>query len=106
MWCMKDPSGPYADIGWRLRAIREHFGMNQTEFAQAADVPYKSLSQWESGRFRISIQGALRLREKFNISLDFIYCGSLDTLPMKMANALSSSPLLKNSSRSTVRGED
>ena len=98
---MKKVSGRYADISNRLRAIREYYGMSSTEFAEEIGRPLKSYSQWESGENRISIDGALSLRHRFGITLDFIYDGNLDALPFKIANALSSSPLVNASNKST-----
>jgi len=103
----RTPTGQYADIAGRLRAVREgFFGMKQKDFAEAAGVSPKSYSQWESGGFRISIQGAIKLRSAFNISLDFIFTGSLETLPHNMIKAISDNPLLKISNTSTVSGPD
>jgi len=89
---IKITNGKYSDIANRLRAVRHIFGMTSKDFADQAGVPPKSYSQWESGGFRISIDGAMRLQERYGISLDFIYLGSIDTLPNKIATALSSSP--------------
>ncbi|WP_425537495.1 helix-turn-helix transcriptional regulator [Phaeobacter gallaeciensis] len=79
--------------------------MKSKEFAEQADVSPKSYSQWESGDFRISIDGAIKIQSRYGISLDFIYTGRLDTLPIKMASAVASSPLLKNTKASTVNPE-
>ncbi|MFS8181470.1 helix-turn-helix transcriptional regulator [Pseudovibrio denitrificans] len=83
-------SGRYADSATRLRAVRKYFGMNQKDFAANADIQYKSYNQWESGDFRVSIPGAIKLRERYGISMDFIYIGNIDALPTKMANELMS----------------
>lgn len=99
----KKISGRYANIANRLRVVRAYFEMGSKEFADQAGVPPKSYSQWESGDFRVSIDGAIRLRDRYGISMDFIYTGSLDTLPNKIAAAVSSNPLLKNSSASTEK---
>ena len=88
----KTVTGKYSEIANRLRAVREVYGMSSKEFADQAGVPPKSYSQWESGDFRISIDGAIRLQARYGTSLDFIYLGSIDTLPNKIATALSSSP--------------
>lgn len=102
---LKNISGPFADIAVRLRAVEIYTGLSQKEFSEAADVQQKSMSQWQSGEFRISIQGALKLRERYGISLDFIYCGNIDALPTKMANVLSSMLRDSNSSKSNESGE-
>lgn len=98
-------TGRFAAISNRLRAVRAYYELPSNEFAKQAGVSAKSYSQWESGNFRVSIDGAIRLRDRYGISLDFIYLGSLDTLPNKIATAVSSSPLVKNSSTSTVTPE-
>jgi transcriptional regulator with XRE-family HTH domain len=85
----------------RLRAVRAHYGLGSAEYAKQANVSPKSYSQWESGDFRISIDGAIRLHDRYGISLDFIYCGSLDGMPHKIANAVSSSPLVSSAKTST-----
>lgn len=97
--------GKFADISNRLRAVRSYYDLNSKEFAEQAGVPPKSYSQWESGQFRVSIDGALKIQARYGISLDFIYTGRLDTLPNKIAAALSSSPLVINSNASTVSPE-
>jgi transcriptional regulator with XRE-family HTH domain len=101
----KKTSGRFADIANRLRAVRGFYGMSSIGYAQQAGVNHKSYSQWESGDHRISIDGAILLRERYGVSLDFIYLGSVDTLPAKIANAVSSSPLLINSSTSKDSGD-
>lgn len=98
-------TGKFADISNRLRAVREFYDLSSKEFAEQANVPPKSYSQWESGSFRISIDGAIKIQSRYGISLDFIYTGRLDTLPNNMAAAVSSNPLIKNSSVSTVSPE-
>ncbi|MCV6576292.1 MAG: helix-turn-helix domain-containing protein [Cohaesibacter sp.] len=101
----KEITGRYADIALRLRAARAYFDMSQKEFAEAADVQQKSYNQWESGDFRASIQGAIKLRERYGISLDFIYVGNMDALPTKMSNALTSILRESASNKSNDRGE-
>jgi len=97
----KPVSGRYAAISQRLRAIRAYYDLPSKEFAALADVPPKSYSQWESGDFRISIEGATKLGARFGTTLDFIYLGRIDTLPTNLAKAVASSPLLKATSKSS-----
>ena len=82
----------YQDIADRLIEVREILGMNQVQFARKAKLGARRLNNWETGRYRISLNGALRLRETYGLPLDFIYCGSVDMLPNKIASALASSP--------------
>ena len=105
---MKPPrsTGRFAEIALRLRAIRHYLGMTQRQVADEIGVDRQSISQWESGDFRISIDGALQMRSVFNISLDFIYVGRDDALPHKMATELRSILRDKNSRVSTENGDD
>jgi len=97
----KTVSGRYADIAHRLRAVRAYYDMPSNEFAALADVPPKSYSQWESGDFRVSIEGAIKLGARFGVTLDFVYLGRIDTLPTNLAKAVASSPLLRQTSASS-----
>lgn len=94
---MKLEQRPFGDIARRLRDARTVLELDQTAFAGRAGLKNQTYSNWESGNFRISIDGALALRETYGLSLDFIYCGNLDALPHKIAKALASSPRVKNS---------
>lgn len=100
---IKPVHGKFMDISNRLRALRSYYDMSSKDFAEQMSVPPKSYSQWESGDFRMSLDGALKMQERYGISLDFIYTGRLDTLPNKVSFALSSSPLLMISKASTVK---
>lgn len=96
----------YPELARRLTAVREALGYKtQSDFAKGAGISYKSYSQCENGTHSLSLPNAIRLRERYGISLDFIYCGSLDTLPHKIASALSSIPLDSTSSTSKVNGD-
>ncbi|WP_321829772.1 helix-turn-helix transcriptional regulator [Thalassovita sp.] len=99
---IESKTGKYADIANRLRAVRAYYDLNSKDFAEQAEVPYKSYSQWESGQFRVSIDGAMKIERRYGISLDFIYLGRLDTLPNRIATALASNPSVKQTSASTV----
>ena len=89
------PRGRYADLARRLRAARDYYGLGSMEFAEAADVPFRSYSQWESGQFRPSIEGAIKLRERWALSLDFIFVGRLETLPVPLAQAVARHPMMR-----------
>ena len=99
---VKVVSGVHAPISNRLRAVRAVMQMNQKDFAEGAGIAQKSYNLYEAGTHRISIPNAIRLRETYGITLDFIYCGSLDTLPHTIAVALASNPAVNASSTSNV----
>ncbi|MBO9428197.1 helix-turn-helix transcriptional regulator [Sulfitobacter sp. R18_1] len=93
---VKVVTGRYADIAHRLRAVRAYYDLGSAEYAEQANVSPKSYSQWESGDFRVSVDGAIRLHERYGISLDYIYLGVLDALPHKISAFL---PALKGGMR-------
>lgn len=93
---MLSMDGPFSDIAERLILVRTALaekGQSQKEFAEAAGIPAKNYNNWESSNFRISLDGALKLREAYGVPLDFIYCGGMvDRLPEKVRSALRSMP--------------
>lgn len=79
---------PYADIGHRLRWHREQIvQMNQRDYAAAIDVKRATYTCWETGTQRLSLNGALVLREKYGLPLDWLFLGIDDALPMTLRNA-------------------
>lgn len=82
-----DDKYPHRDIGLRLQAIRESTGLNPTEFTELIGVNYTRYLNWESGQRRLLPDEAIKLCEKFDVSLDFIYRGILSALPEKILKA-------------------
>ena len=95
-------NGPFSDIAERLLLVRTALGgkdQSQKEYAETAGIPAKTYNNWETGNFRISLDGALKLREAYGVPLDFVYCGGMvDKLPEKVRNALRSRPRDNHSS--------
>lgn len=78
---------PYADIAERLRWHRELLGLSQADYAERINTKRSAYSLWESGSHRLSLNGALEIRRTFGLSLDFMYEGIDDALPMTLRNA-------------------
>lgn len=78
---------PFADIADRLKWHRNSLGLTQEEYAEAIGVKRSRYSRWEAGSDRLSLDGALALRKKYGLSLDFLYEGNADALPMTLRNA-------------------
>lgn len=73
------------DIAKRLVQTREALGFpNQVDFCAAIDVAKNVYNPFEKGRRRISVDIALKIRRKFSIPLDWIYCGDSSQLPAKL----------------------
>ena len=88
---------PYADIAARIRWHRELEGLNQTDYAEKAGLKRSQLSNWESGQQSVSIDGARKLRRTYGLSMDFIFEGIEDALPMTLRIALRDKPSVKAS---------
>jgi transcriptional regulator with XRE-family HTH domain len=84
---MTDDSRPYADIALRLKWHRELEGLSQEDYATKIGMKRPRYSLWETGTHRLSLDGALALRLRFGLSLDFMYEGIDDALPMTLRNA-------------------
>lgn len=95
----------YKEIGWRLKKVREFYDMNQVDFAKNADLSNSQYNNWETGKQRLSLSGALRIKSKYDVSLDYLYLGILSALSINMRNALSSSPRVNASNKSSDRPE-
>lgn len=90
---MKDQVRPHADIAERIKWHRQSVvRMTQAEYADALGVKRSALSLWEAGTQRLSLDGALALRTKYGLSLDFMYEGIDDALPMTLRNAWRDKP--------------
>lgn len=85
---------PYGEIAARIRWHRALEGTNQQEYAERAGLKRAQVSNWETGQQRVSVDGALKLRDTYGLSLDFIYAGIDDALPMTLRQALRDSPLV------------
>lgn len=90
------PDKPFSDIGDRLRWHREMLGLEQAEYvAPLPAVKRSAYSNWEVGSSRLSLNGALALSDVYGLSLDFLYLGNADTLPMALRNAWLSRSFVK-----------
>jgi transcriptional regulator with XRE-family HTH domain len=83
---MPRSSTPAADtlteLGRRLRDYREALTMNQAEFAKGAGLAVNTYNQWEQGKKRPDVAGAARICDAHGLTLDYIYRGKTDGLPV------------------------
>ena len=98
MLCGMDSTDkPFADIADRLRWHRDLEGLNQRDYAAKAGLKRAQLNNWESGFYRLSLDGALALRRTYGLSLDFMYEGNDDALPMTLRAAWRDRPEVRAS---------
>lgn len=74
------PANPYSieAIAQRLVATREALGLSQAEFCRRAGVAANTYNQWEMAKGRPSIDGATKIADEFDLTLDWIYRGKID----------------------------
>ncbi len=90
---MKDQLRPHADIAEKIKWHRQQVvRLTQEQYADALGVKRSALSLWEAGTHRLSLDGALAIRSKYGLSLDFMYEGIDDALPMTLRNAWRDKP--------------
>ena len=94
---------PFGDIAYRIRWHREVTGLDQLPYAEKAGLKRSQLSNWESGNTRLSLDGALLLRKTYGLSLDFMYEGIADALPMTLRSAWMDNPEVNASKESIVK---
>ncbi len=86
---------PYSDQANRILWHRKLLGVSQLEYAAKAGLKRPALNNYESGDFQIGLAAARALRSTYGLSLDFIYEGISDALPMNLRNALLDNPVAK-----------
>lgn len=83
---------PFSDIADRIKWHRTLEGLTQDDYAKRAGLKRTQLKNWENGDYRLSLDGALALRKTYGLSLDFLFCGIDDALPMTLRKAWRDSP--------------
>lgn len=78
---------PFGDIAARILWHRQLENLDQKEYAAKAGLNRSQLSNWETGDYRLSLDGARALRKTYGLSLDFLFEGIDDALPMTLRAA-------------------
>lgn len=77
-----------AAIAHRLRATREALQLTPSQFADGAGIKRNTYSQWEAAKGRPQLDQAMALCAKYRLTLDWIYFGNTDGLPMNLAREI------------------
>lgn len=86
---------PFSDQAARIVWHRNLLGLTQTEYVEKAGLKRAAVNNYESGDYQIGLSAARALRATYGLSLDFIYEGIADALPMNLRNALLESPIVR-----------
>ncbi len=75
-------------IGKRLQLTRRALSLTPGAFASAADIPKNTYSQYESGARTPNLLFAIRLCDRFELTLDWIYRGDPSGLKYTLADQI------------------
>jgi DNA-binding XRE family transcriptional regulator len=87
---ISDMADSVQTIARRLVRTREALGFTQSQFCEQIGVEKNVYNPFEKGKRRITIEVAMKIRARFGISLDWIYCGEVNRLPVELFNKLAS----------------
>lgn len=80
------------DIARRLTAVREHFNLNQAEFAAKLNIAKNTLNGFERGSRPLTLETARRIRNRFGVSLDWLLFGDIGQPRQDLAEQLGPDP--------------
>lgn len=86
-------------IGARLTLTRGIIGGNQKEFAERADVGKSTYNQYEKGKQRPDLDEAIKLCDRYGLTLDWIYFGDPSGLKYSLAEAVKSVRQARNTDK-------
>ena len=69
------------DIGNRIKEIRTESGLSQADFGEKLDITGDQVGKIENGSRRPSEEAMIRLKDEFNVSIDYLYTGSEFVMP-------------------------
>jgi transcriptional regulator with XRE-family HTH domain len=75
-------------VGKRLEVLRLALGKRPSQIAEDLDTDIPQWEHWESGVCPPSLPATIRLAERFDVSLDYIYRGDMSRLPGAMSRAI------------------
>ena len=83
-------TGPKA-VGHRLNMLRAYLGYaSQSDLAEAWGIDRRNLNVWVNGIAMLPVKWAIKLKEQTGADLDYIYCGDVSSIPLKLAQAMDS----------------
>lgn len=93
---MQVPNHDPISIAQRLEWLRHYYAMSQKEFAKSLGILPTTYNNWLRGRQGLSLYGARLIKQRYNITLDFLFFGEADNLPEEVRTAWESRPMFAN----------
>ena len=84
----KIPTIDLAGVGARIDALRIATGMEKGLFAQSCAIDPSSYSKIIQGEKPLKADMAFACAERWGVTMDFLYRGSLDRLPEQYAKTI------------------
>lgn len=72
----------------RIDALRQGLGLTQVGMAAIAGIPPTAMNAYCQGQRRISLNDAIRLCQRFGVTLDWLYFGDESGLPLRVVSIL------------------
>lgn len=75
----------------RLKAAREAINPNQSEFARRAGLQQNRYNQYETAERPLTLDAALKLRDTYGLTLDYLFRGDTALVPHGLMERLAES---------------
>jgi transcriptional regulator with XRE-family HTH domain len=79
-----------ADVARRLSQCRKALGLQQDVFASEAGLSQSRYNQYETGKRLLTLDAALLLCARYNVTLDWLFRGDPSGLPYALADKIRS----------------
>lgn len=88
MWDDEDIGDFMVDVGRRVERLRSVLDLNQTPFGDPVGLSQPHVSQIETGSRSLPIEIAIKLCTLHNVTLDWLYRGDPNGLPVRLNQKL------------------
>lgn len=76
------------DVARRLKSVRTALGVTQADFSEAAGIGRTAYNQYETGTRLLTLAAAMRICERYGVTLDWLYRGDPSGLPHRLFESI------------------
>ena len=62
----------FMNIGINIKELRINLNMTQKQLAQALDVSFQAISEWENNKSRPEYENLVKMAQLFDVSTDYL----------------------------------